>query len=158
MSTESDTERATEPAAEPGADRSAEPEAEPAAGRTELGYISVADTVVQKIAARAATENPDAGAAAVRLFGRALPGAGHLGTRGSDLDGLPKTSVVVDGSKAYVTLELSVRWPASVPKVTAAVREHVRDRVGELTGLAVDEVHITVADLVTDIAAPPRVR
>ena len=128
------------------------------AGRNELGTISIADGVVSKIAARAAAENPDAGAAAARMLGRAVPGAGHLGVRGTDLQALPKTSVEVDGSKAFVTLEISVRWPASVPEITGQVRSHVRDRVRELTGLDVDEVHITVADLATDITPPPRVR
>jgi uncharacterized alkaline shock family protein YloU len=133
---------------------------EPAAraGRNELGTISIADGVVSKVAARAAAENPDAGAAAARMLGRAVPGAGHLGVRGTDLQALPKTSVEVDGSKAFVTLEISVRWPASVPEITGQVRRHVRDRVRELTGLDVDEVHITVADLATDITPPPRVR
>ena len=127
-------------------------------GRTELGTVSIAEGAVEKIAARAATEHPDAGAAATRVLGLQLPGAGHLGTRGTDLHGLPKTSAEVDGSKAFIRLELSVRWPASVPATTAAVRAHVRSRVNELTGLDVDEVQITVADLVTDIAAPPRVK
>jgi uncharacterized alkaline shock family protein YloU len=133
---------------------------EPAAraGRNELGTISIADGVISKIAARAAAENPDAGAAAARMLGRAVPGAGHLGVRGTNLQALPKTSVDVDGSKAFVTLEISVRWPASVPEITGQVRRHVRDRVRELTGLDVDEVHITVADLATDITPPPRVR
>ena len=127
-------------------------------GRTELGTISIADGVVSKIAARAAAENRDAGAAAVRMLGRAVPGAGRLGLRGTDLAGLPKTSVDVDGSKAFLTLEISVRWPASVPVVTEQVRSHLRRRVNDLTGLSVEEVHIVVADLVTDIARPPRVR
>ena len=35
---------------------------------------------------------------------------------------------------------------------------HVRDRVTELTGLQVEEVHIVVSDLATDITPPPRVR
>ena len=128
------------------------------AGRNELGTISIADGVVSKIAARAAAENPDAGAAAARMLGRAVPGAGYMGVRGTDLEALPKTSVEVDGSKAFVNLEISVRWPASVPEITGQVRRHVRDRVRELTGLDVDEVHITVADLATDITPPPRVR
>jgi uncharacterized alkaline shock family protein YloU len=133
---------------------------EPAAraGRNELGTISIADTVVTKIAARAAAENPDAGAAAARMLGRAVPGAGHLGVRGTDLDALPKTTVEVDGSKAFVNLEISVRWPASLLDVTGQVRRHVQERVRELTGLEVDEVHIVVADLATDITPPPRVR
>jgi uncharacterized alkaline shock family protein YloU len=128
------------------------------AGRSELGTITIADGVVSKIAARAAAENPDAGAAAAQVLGHAVPGAGHLGVRGTDLGGLPKTSVQVDGSKAYVTLEISVRWPAPVPQVTAQVRGHVRARVKELAGLDADEVHIVVAGLATDIAAPPRAR
>jgi len=47
----------------------------PLAGRTELGRITVADSVVTKIAAQAAAENPDAGAAAARVLGHAVPGA-----------------------------------------------------------------------------------
>jgi uncharacterized alkaline shock family protein YloU len=128
-------------------------------GRTELGSITIADGVVTKIAARAAAENPDAGASTARMLGRAVPVAGRLpGVRSADLDALPKTTVDVDGSKAYVSLELSVRWPVSVQEVTAQVRRHVRGRVRELAGLDVDEVHIVVADLVTDITPPPRVR
>ena len=149
MSTVTDPQRQTDAAG-------AEPAAR--AGRTELGMISIADQVVTKITARAAAENPDAGAAVARMLGRAVPGAGHLGLRGTDLKALPKTSVDVDGSKAFVNLEISVRWPASVPEVTGQVREHVRDRVRELTGLVVDEVHIVVADLATDITPLPRVR
>jgi uncharacterized alkaline shock family protein YloU len=130
----------------------------PLAGRTELGWITVADNVVTKIAAQAAAENPDAGAAVARVLGYAVPGAGHLGMRGTDLDALPKTTVQVDGSKAYVSLEIAVRWTASVAEVTGQVRRHVRERVRELAGLEVDEVHIVVAGLATDIAAPARVR
>jgi uncharacterized alkaline shock family protein YloU len=128
------------------------------AGRNDLGMISIADTVVTKIAARAAAEDPDAGAAVARMLGHAVPGAGRLGVRGTDLDALPKTAVVVDGSKAFVNLEISVRWSASVLEVTDRVRRHVRDRVAELAGLQVDEVHIVVSDLATDITPPPRVR
>jgi uncharacterized alkaline shock family protein YloU len=130
----------------------------PLAGRSELGTITIADTVVTKIAAQAAAENPDAGAAVARVLGRAVPGAGNLGVPGTDLSALPKTSVQVDGSKAYVSLEIAVRWPASVAEVTGHVRQHVRDRIRELAGLDVDEVHIVVADLATDITPPPRVR
>ncbi|HEX4289324.1 MAG TPA: Asp23/Gls24 family envelope stress response protein [Trebonia sp.] len=128
------------------------------AGRNDLGMISIADQVVRKIAACAAAEHPDAGAAAVRMLGRAVPGAGHLGVRGTDLDALPKTTVEVDGTKAFVSLEICVRWPASVREVTGQVRRNVRGRVTQLTGLQVDEVHIVVSDLATDITPPPRVR
>jgi uncharacterized alkaline shock family protein YloU len=126
------------------------------AGRSELGRISIADGVVTKIAARAAAENPDAGAATARVLGRAVPGA-LPGVRSTDLDALPKTTVDVDGSKAYVSLEIAVRWPAPVAEVTGRVRHHVRERIRELAGLEVEEVHIVVADLATNITPPPRV-
>jgi uncharacterized alkaline shock family protein YloU len=126
-------------------------------GRTELGMISIADAAVTKIAARAAAENPDAGAATARVMGRALPGS-VPGIRGTDLDALPKTSVDVDGSKAYVRLEIAVRWPAPVAEITGQVRQNVRDRLRDLAGLQAEEVHIVVADLATNITPPPRVR
>lgn len=133
-------------------------QAAPGVGDSALGSIQIADQVVAKIAARAAAELPDAGASATRVLGRSVPGAGRLGLHSADLDGLPKTSADVDGAVVYVTLELAVRWPASVVAVTEQVREHVSTRVGELTGLRVAEVQIMVSDLVTHIASPPRVR
>ena len=128
----------------------------PAAGRDELGTISISEAVVAKLAAQAAVEIPDAGAAAPRLLGRSLSGAGGLGVRATSLTRLPKASAHVDGSVGLVRLEISVRWPASVPAVTTAVREHVRTRLTELTGLHVPEVTIEVTGLVTTLANPAR--
>ena len=130
----------------------------PAIGRNELGTIAVDDDVVGKIAAYAAVEIPDAGAAATRVMGRAVPGGSRLGLRSTDLAALPKTKAEIDGNSTFLSIELSIRWPASVPDTTAQVRQHVRERVQELAGLAVAEVDITVADLTADIAPPPRVR
>ena len=126
-------------------------------GRTELGVITINDRVVEKMAARAAVEVPDAGAAAPRVLGRSVTGAAALGVRPTSLTALPKSSADVDGSTVILDLSISVRWPASVPEVTSAVREHVRGRVHELTGLTVTEVAITVTDLVTRLPGPPRV-
>ncbi len=126
-------------------------------GRNELGAITINDRVVEKVAARAAVEIPDAGAAASRFLGR-VAGASALGARQTSLTALPKASVDVDGSLATLDLSISVRWPASVPEVASAVREHVRSRVTELTGLTVTEVSISVTALVTQLPAPPRVR
>ena len=126
-------------------------------GRNELGAITINDRVVEKVAARAAVEVPDAGAAASRFLGR-VAGATALGARQTSLTGLPKASVDVDGSLAILDLSISVRWPASVPEVASAVREHVRSRVTELTGMTVTEVSISVTALVTQLPAPPRVR
>ena len=50
-------------------------------------------------------------------------------------------------------LSISVRWPASVPEVTSAVRDRVRRRVRALTGLTVSDVDISVTDLVTQLTS-----
>jgi uncharacterized alkaline shock family protein YloU len=126
-------------------------------GRTELGMISINGRVVAKMAAGAAAEIPDAGAAAPRVLGHSVTGAAALGARATSLTALPKASAAVDGSIVLLDLSISVRWPASVPEVTTAVREHVRSRVSELTGLTVAEVSISVTDLVTQLPPPPRV-
>jgi uncharacterized alkaline shock family protein YloU len=125
--------------------------AEARPGRGELGTISISSRVVQKLAARAAAEVPDAGAAAPRVMGRSVTGATALGARQTSLTGLPKASARVDGSTAVLDLSISIRWPASVPAVSSAVREHVRHRVTSLTGLNVTDVSISV----TDLAAGP---
>jgi uncharacterized alkaline shock family protein YloU len=128
------------------------------AGRTELGLITINDRVVAKMAARAATEIPDAGAAAPRVMGRSVTGAAVVGARTTSLTGLPKASADVDGSVVTLDLSISVRWPASVPAVASAVRERVCSRVSGLTGLTVAEVSISVTDLVTRLPGPARVR
>jgi uncharacterized alkaline shock family protein YloU len=136
--------------------RPAAPDARP--GRTDLGMISINDRVVEKMAAFAAIEIPDAGGAAPRVLGRSVSGAAAFGARQTSLTTLPKVSADIDGSITVLDLSISVRWPASVPEVSSAVREHVRTRVHELTGLTVAEVAISVTDLVTRLPGPPRVR
>ena len=150
---------------EPDADRELDADADadsgeqaPGIGRTELGTVSINDRVVGKIASRAAVEVSDAGAAAPRILGRSVGGGHTLGLRETDLTALPKASADVDGSIVVLHLQISVRWPASVPKVTAAVRDRVTARIEELTGLNVTEVSISVTDLATNLAPPPRVR
>jgi uncharacterized alkaline shock family protein YloU len=120
------------------------------------GTIAIADAVVAKVAAQAALDVPEAGAAAARMLG-AMPGASRLGIRQSSLSTRPQVSVDIDGSDAYIDLSISVRWPASVPKVTAQVRDRVIASVHELTGLTVSQVRITVTALITD-TPPARVQ
>jgi uncharacterized alkaline shock family protein YloU len=136
-----------------GADRLT-PEQGASVGRTDLGLISVNDQVVQKLASRAAVEIPDAGAAAPRLLGRPA----GFGFRRSSLTAPPKASAKVDGSTVVLSLSISVRWPASVPAVTTAVRDHVTARLVELTGLTISQFNIAVTDLVSYVPPPPRAR
>ncbi len=128
------------------------------AGRTELGAIIISDSAVQDMAVLAAAEIPDAGGAAPRVLGRAVPGSGTHGVRPASLTAPPKARARVDGSIVTLDLSMSVRWPASVPEVTNAVRDHVRARVSELTGLTVHEISISVTALVTGTPADARVR
>jgi uncharacterized alkaline shock family protein YloU len=117
------------------------------------GTIFIADTVVAKLAARAALDIPDAGGAARRMMGRVLPGAGHLRIRETGLDTVPQATADVDGALAFIDLTISVRWPASVPRVTAQVRDRVVSSIQELTGLTVAQVRIEVTALATDAPA-----
>jgi len=129
-------------------------------GQTGLGVLSVADGVVAKLAARAAVDVDDVGAAATRVLGRELSGGGldRLGwLKSSEIGALPACSARVDGQQAFVELTISVRYPAPVRQVAAAVREQVISRVGQLTGLQVVEVDIKVLALVRELPRPPRV-
>jgi hypothetical protein len=69
-------------------------------GRNELGMITINTQVVAKLAARAAAEIPDAGAAAPRVLGQSMSGPRGIGARKTSLTGLPKTSADEDGSRA----------------------------------------------------------
>ena len=123
------------------------------------GVVTIDPTVVEKIAARAVLEVlPDAGGTAPRLLGQALPGADRLGIGRSSAGPLPRASAEVDGSRTYLNLSISVRWPASLAEVTGRVRDHVTARVHQLTELTVVEVHTTVRELITDRAPHARVR
>lgn len=134
--------------------------AEQGVGRTDIGLISVAEGVVAELASRAAVEVDDVGAAASRVLGKELSGAGlgKLGMKSSELGALPSCTAQVDGHLAFVALTISVRYPTSVRQTAAAVREQVIRRIGRMTGLQVVEVDITVPALVRALPDAPRVR
>ena len=111
-----------------------------------------------KVAAHAAGEVADVGAAAPRLLGRSVSVPSALGGRTSDLAELPKVSAQVDGTFAVLDLEISLRWPCSIQQVTEHLRAHVCERVHQMTGLELDEVNIHVADLLRELPEQPRVR
>lgn len=117
--------------------------AEPRAriGRNELGRIDIEVRAVEKIAALAAIEVPDAGAGAGRL---------SRGWLRISTERLPKVRAEIDGGLVFLEIELSVRWPASVVRVTAAVRDHLFRQVEALVGLEVREVNIEVVDFISE--------
>jgi uncharacterized alkaline shock family protein YloU len=106
---------------------------------TDTGLISIADAVVEKIAARAAAEVDDVGGSAGRVLG--VP----IGSDGADRS--PRVRARVDGSIVTLDVRLSVTYPAPVGRVTQQVRDHLTSRIAGLTGLSVRQVDITVTAL-----------
>jgi uncharacterized alkaline shock family protein YloU len=114
------------------------------------GRTEIADRVLAKIADRAVTEIEDAGGAARRVLGIRL---------GRDsMETTPCVTAKVDGGLAMLRMRISVAYPAPVREVTRRLRELIRTRVGELTGLDVREVDIEVARLLATEQAGRRVR
>ena len=126
----------------------------PASLHTPQGETTIEPGVVEKIATRAAAETD--GVAEVvpggAGLGRILPGASH--------DKEP-TSASADVHRDTTTVDLTVhvRYPEPAMTVAERVRQNVIARVHQLTGLTVDEVNVTVPQLVVGGRRPrPRVQ
>ena len=111
------------------------------------GRTTIADRVVEKIAARAVSEVDRASGAPRRLLGTSFGPA----TR-------PRADARVDGSTVSMRLSVSVEYPHSVRDVAAEVRERVARRVYGLTGLRVTGIDVTVPTFLTERPRAPRVR
>lgn len=112
----------------------------------ERGTTTLADVVVERVAAAAAAEVQAAYGLRRHLVGKAV---GRPAVR-ADVD--------LDGSVASLTLALAVEYPAPVRPVTRDVRTHVTARVRELCDVTVDHIDITVASLPRPTATVRRVR
>ena len=97
--------------------------------------------VIEKIAGQAASEVASAGGSSGGFLG--------IGSR-TDLSARPKVEVELSGGTASVDLAITVAYPTPIRKVTGQVRQHLIDRVGELTGVEVTRVDITVSALHRD--------
>ncbi|WP_275560383.1 hypothetical protein [Streptomyces sp. 5-6(2022)] len=125
----------------------------------ERGATRIADRVVAKIASQAAREalrgggaaaagantgagadiGADAGAAAGAGPGEAAL-AGGVGAR-------PYAVAAVRGGVARVRIAVELGYPSDIGAHCGAVRRQVIERVGELTGMEVPEVAVTVERL-----------
>lgn len=129
----------------------AEAEVAAPADAGDRGRLTIHDRVVARIAEQAAVES-----GGWRERGGLLPG---LGGRP-----LPRASAHVVGRHVRLELVVGSRLDASLPEAAARIRTAVRDRVGALTGLTVDDVDVRVtrfADATTSpeagvLAAAPR--
>ena len=99
------------------------------------GVTTIADRVVEKIAAAAAAEVPHVVGLRRRLVGR------DFGTAAV------RAGAQLDGSVGVLTLDLGVEYPAPVRATTRQVRAHVLERVESLCAVRLDHVDITVAML-----------
>ena len=112
----------------------------------ERGTTTLADVVVEKVAAAAAAEVRAAHGLRRHLVGKAI---GRPTVR-ADVD--------LDGSVASLRLDLAVEYPSPVRPVTRDVRTHVTARVRELCDVTVDHIDITVAALPRPTTTVRRVR
>ena len=110
------------------------------------GTTALADRVVEKIAARAATEVDHCVGVPRSVVGVTT---GRPAVR---------AEATCDGSIAGLQLRIGVEYPASVFATTRRVRGHVTDVVSRLCGLSVDHVDIQVATLVIPDRDGGRVR
>ncbi|RJQ66481.1 Asp23/Gls24 family envelope stress response protein [Pseudonocardiaceae bacterium YIM PH 21723] len=69
-----------------------------------------------------------------------------------------QVSAQVLGHRVVLSTRFAVAYPQSVGAVTERVRQHLMDRVGAMTGLAVQRVDVRVARLVADGEQTRRVR
>jgi uncharacterized alkaline shock family protein YloU len=101
--------------------------------RGERGHTTIKERAVERIVARAMGED-----------GRGLrrsvhPVQGRIGG--------PRIDVDVDGSLVTARVQMAVVYPEPVREVASKVRDRVRERVQDLTGLTVRQVDIEVARL-----------
>ncbi|NHD18631.1 MULTISPECIES: Asp23/Gls24 family envelope stress response protein [Actinopolyspora] len=110
------------------------------------GRTSIADSVVQKIAAIAARE-----VSGVHALGSGVSRAfGALRERVSGGSGTSTSSgvrVEVGEKQAAVDLDVVVEYGVSIVELTRAVRRNVLSSVERMTGLDVIEVNIAVNDI-----------
>lgn len=102
------------------------------------GDLVIADRVLQRIAVVAARE--------VDGVAPADGGSGALGRLFSS--GYPAVEVDQAGSRVRVQVDVATLWPRPAAQVAGGVRDAVARRLGELAGVHVDAVTVTVRDVV----------
>lgn len=127
---------------------------EPAADNTlppppERGTTTIAPKVFEQLAAHAAAEVPGVEGVVQTGPSRFLPW-----TSGSPAE----AAADLDDDGVLLELTFNVAYPQPVRQVADRVRRHVADRVMALTGRRIQEINITVPDLVVPRRGHARVR
>ena len=105
------------------------------------GELTIDPKVVEKIAAHAAGEVKDVGGAARRVL--------NVAVGSDDRADHARVEALVDGRTVVVDVQCSITYPSPVATVSQRLREHLTSRIGELTGLDVAQIDITVVALTT---------
>lgn len=113
---------------------------------SDLGRVSIADTVVAKIVGVATRDMPGVyamGSGVTRAFGtlrERIPGAGSPSiTQG--------VTVEVGDYQAAVDLDVIVEYGVSIPDLAAGIRRNVVAAIERMCGLEAKEVNISVGDV-----------
>jgi uncharacterized alkaline shock family protein YloU len=115
----------------------------------ERGRTTVSKAAVERIAARVIAECPDVGGTARRVLGVS---AGEAEGRDAAVTARLHGTVAVS-----LAVRCSVPYPRPVTRATENLREMLTGQVGELTGLSVRRVDITVTELTTPARGARRV-
>jgi uncharacterized alkaline shock family protein YloU len=105
----------------------------------ERGKLTIADRVVERVAAYAVSQVPHAVAAPRRILGMSVGQARPEGDANVD--------ATVRGATASIEVALAVAWPQPVDAVARAARDQVRREVERITGVHVDYVDVEVTSL-----------
>ncbi|WP_104046107.1 Asp23/Gls24 family envelope stress response protein [Arthrobacter sp. ZGTC412] len=104
------------------------------------GITVLADKVIEKIASQVVSEESVAGGSSGGFLG--------IGTR-ADLSARPRASVELSGNIATLSVEVGMLYPVPLRQATEALRQRIRTRVMELTGIEVRQVDVRVSWLTT---------
>lgn len=99
------------------------------------GSLTINDRVVERISHHAALEVVEVMAVGNRID----QVIGHK---------YPKVSVQRAGHHVRIDAQVAVIWPAVLPSVAGQVRDMITSRVGTLTGLNVDFVDVSIAEMI----------
>lgn len=109
----------------------------------QVGEVQIADEVVAIIAGLAATEVEGVAAMAGNVTGELVSKLG--------MKNLSKgVKVVVGPEDVSVDLALSMEYGYSIPTVSKAVQDKVKNAIENMTGLKVSEVNIRIAGVNVD--------
>ncbi|WP_216694769.1 Asp23/Gls24 family envelope stress response protein [Dietzia psychralcaliphila] len=124
------------PAPEPAAVEEFAPPVEAPRPAAERGLTTIPASVVGRIAEQVASEYTHVGGAAGGLLG--------VGAR-RDFDSRPSATCDLYGTVAVLRLDVGVAFPVNLADTCRGLRQHVRERVGELTGLQVGRLDIEIS-------------